>query len=216
LFNALGEAYLKAGSKDLAIAAFEKALKLTRNDHFALIGLERAGKPTQIQTPEPERAYNTDSLEKYGPKQWSPIAAPALEASDVDGNTVKLTELAGKNVILVFYLGKECPHCLKQLKDLKAKSSEWKQLNTVVLAVSGNSAEQNRSLLGDEAYQGIRFLSDKDHANAKRFLSYDDFEGMELHATIVIDKEGKLRWSRVGGEPFEDMGFLAKTLEAVR
>jgi hypothetical protein len=32
----------------------------------------------------------------------------------------------------------------------------------------------------------------------------------------VIDKEGKLRWSRVGGEPFEDMGFLAKTLEAVR
>ncbi|MCX6612830.1 MAG: redoxin domain-containing protein, partial [Acidobacteria bacterium] len=190
LFNALGEAYLKAGSKDLAVAAFEKALKLTRNDHFALIGLERAGKPTRIQTPEPERAYSTEALEKYGPKQWSPIAAPALEATDVDGNTVKLTELAGKNVILVFYLGKECPHCLKQLKDLKAKSSEWKRLNTVVLAVSGNSAEQNRSLLGDEAYQGIRFLSDKDHANAKRFLSYDDFEGMELHATIVIDKEG--------------------------
>ncbi len=216
LFNALGDAYLKAGSKELAIAAFEKALKLTRNDHFSLIGLERAGKPTQIKTPEPERSYNSDALEKYGPKQWSPVAAPALEAKDVDGKQVKLSDLTGKNVILVFYLGKECPHCLKQLKDLKAKSSEWKRLDTVVLAVSGNTADQNRNLLGDEAYQGIRFLSDQDHASAKRYLSYDDFDDMELHATILIDKDGKLRWSRVGGEPFEDMGFLAKAIEAVR
>ncbi len=121
-----------------------------------------------------------------------------------------------KNEILAFYLGKECPHCLKQLKDLKAKSSDWKRLNTVVLAVSGNTAEQNRLLLGDEAYQGIRFLSDKNRLNAKRFLSYDDFEEIALHATILIDKEGKLRWSRVGGEPFEDMGFLAKSIEVLR
>ena len=216
LYNALGDAYLKAGSKDLAIRAFEKALTLTRNDHFALIGLERAGKPTKIVTPEPERTYNTDQLDKYGPKQWSPIAAPNLEATDVDGFKVKLSDLKDQNVILVFYLGRECPHCLKQLRDLKAKSADWKRLNTTVLAISNNTPEQNKSLLGDEAYKGIRFLSDSQHANSSRFLAYDDFEGMELHATILIDKAGKLRWSHVGGEPFEDMAFLAKSIESLR
>lgn len=208
LYNALGDAYLKAGSKDLAIRAFEKALTLTRNDHFALAGLERAGKPTKIRTPEPERTYSTDGLEKFGPKQWSPIDAPTLEATDAEGNKVKLTDLKGKNVILVFYLGRECPHCLKQLKDLRAKQDDWKRLNTVVLAVSTNAPEP-------EAYKGIQFLSDEKHANAKRFLAYDDFEEMELHATILIDKEGKLRWSRIGGAPFEDMAFLAKSIEAL-
>jgi len=216
LYNALGDAYLKAGTKDLAIQAYEKALTLTRNDHFALAGLERAGKPTKIVTPETERTYNTDSLEKFGPKQWSAIAAPELEATDVEGKTVRLSDLKDQNVILVFYLGKECPHCLKQLRELKAKSSEWKRLNTVVLAVSNNTPEQNKALLGDEAYQGIRFLSDSKYANAKRYLSYDDFEEMELHSTILIDKEGKLRWSRVGGEPFEDMPFLTKSIESLR
>lgn len=214
LYNALGDAYLKAGSKDLAIAAFEKALKLTRNDRFALVGLERAGKPTKIVTPAVERNYAGMNLDKYGPKAWSPIAAPELDAMDVDGQHVKLSDMTGKNVILVFYLGRECPHCLKQLRDLKAKSSEWKRLNTVVLAVSANGADQNKTLLGDEAYQGIRFLSDTDHANAKRFLAFDDFEELELHATLVIDVQGKMRWSRVGGEPFEDMGFLVKSIEA--
>ena len=216
LYNALGDAYLKAGSKDLAIAAFEKALKLTRNDRFALIGLERAGKPTKLAMPGVERNYAGMNLDKYGPKAWTPMAAPELDAVDVDGQRVKLSDLAGKNVILVFYLGRECPHCLKQLRDLKAKTSEWKRLNTVVLAVSGNSAEQNKTLLGDEAYQGIRFLSDAAHANAKRFLAFDDFEEIELHATLVIDAQGKMRWSRVGGEPFEDMAFLVKAIETSR
>jgi tetratricopeptide (TPR) repeat protein len=208
LFNALGEAYLKAGSKDLAIKAFEKSLTLTRNDHFALKGLELAGKPTSIKTPEPERKYDPDSLGKYGPKQWSPIDSPSLEATDKEGKLVTLKDYAGKNVILVFYLGKECPHCLKQLKDLKAKSEEFNRLNTAILAVSPNPPA--------DGYDGIRLLQESNKANAKRFLAYDDFEDIELHATILIDKEGKLRWSRVGGEPFEDIAFLTKTLESLR
>ena len=39
-----------------------------------------------------------------------------------------------------------------------------------------NAAAANKALLGDEAYQGIHFLSDPTRANAKRFLAYDDFE----------------------------------------
>jgi peroxiredoxin len=58
-----------------------------------------------------------------------------------------------------------------------------------------------------------QLLSDEKYANARRFHSYDDFEEMELHSTILIDKQGRVRWARNGGEPFGDMAFLTKQLE---
>ena len=59
----------------------------------------------------------------------------------------------------------------------------------------------------------IRLLSDERFANAHRFHSYDDFEEIELHSTILIDKKGRVHWARNGGEPFSDNAFLIKQLE---
>jgi alkyl hydroperoxide reductase subunit AhpC len=59
---------------------------------------------------------------------------------------------------------------------------------------------------------GIRLLSDVDHAGARRFATYDDFENIELHSTILIDKEGRVRWKRTGGDPFMDVGFLLEEI----
>ena len=61
----------------------------------------------------------------------------------------------------------------------------------------------------------IKFLSDTNHENARRFASYDDFEGMELHSTILIDKQGKVRWKRTGGDPFMNIDFLLKELKRI-
>ncbi len=213
LFNALGHAYLKAGAKGLAIGAFEKALVLTRNDRFALAGLERAGKATAVTQPGPQREYKTEALKSFGPDHWSPFAAPALEVIDGEGKPQTLETQKGRNTILVFYLGRECPHCLKQLRDLQGKAADWKRLDTDVFAVSPNAPEVNKALGTEAAYQSIRFLSDVTGANAKRFLAYDDFEDMEIHGTILIDKEGKVRWSRMGGAPFEDFKFLQGEIE---
>ncbi len=213
LFNSLGEAYLRAGAKELAIGAFEKALVLTRNDRFALAGRERAGKSRSVTLPGPQRAYRTEALRSYGPDRWSPFAAPALAVVGTDGKPQTLTTQKGRNTILIFYLGKECPHCLKQLRDFQGKAAEWKRLDTDVFAVSPNSPESSRALGVEAAYESIRFLADVSRENAKRFLAYDDFEEMEIHATILIDKEGMVRWSRMGGAPFEDLGFLKSEIE---
>ncbi|MEQ1893038.1 MAG: hypothetical protein ABL998_10880, partial [Planctomycetota bacterium] len=50
------------------------------------------------------------------------------------------------------------------------------------------------------------------HANARRFTSYDDFEEMELHSTILIDTQGRVHWKRTGGDPFADVDFLLAEL----
>ena len=59
----------------------------------------------------------------------------------------------------------------------------------------------------------FRVLSDANFENARRFHSYDDFEEIELHSTILIDQKGRVHWARVGGDPFSDTAFLIKELE---
>lgn len=252
-YIALGEAYLAAKSPTLAVEAFEKALKLTRNDIFALAGLvearhalgQRAEAERALQqllftasgadkglplleralstglkvqpkdySPRPQRNYAQLSLERFGPAAWEPHDAPALNVNDPDNKPVQLSEYQGKNVILVFYLGRECIHCMDQLKKIQGKKDDWSRLDAAVLAVSPNPPAGNAQLIKGAGYSAIRFLSDsQDRANARRFRSYDDFEEMEVHSTILIDKKGRVHWGTTGGAPFEDMAFLVKQLE---
>ena len=58
----------------------------------------------------------------------------------------------------------------------------------------------------------VRLLADPGHETARRFTAYDDFEEMELHATILIDRAGRVHWKRTGGDPFLDMEFLLAEL----
>jgi peroxiredoxin/tetratricopeptide (TPR) repeat protein len=170
------------------------------------------GAPAVAETPGPERPYTLEAQAAIGTLNWEPFAAPRLECAGTDGRPVTLADVAGKNVILVFYLNDECPHCVEQLVAMNGRAKDWEGENAVVLAVSSTPPEKN---LGSEKLGGlaIRLLSDKDHENARRFTSYDDFEEMELHSTILIDTKGRVHWKRTGGDPFTDMDFLLRSLK---
>lgn len=164
------------------------------------------------ETPAPEREYTLETLTAVGPVNWAPFAAPALDCLDSDGNPVKLEDYRGKNVLLVFYLSDECVHCVEQLVSINGRANDWVTENTVVLAVSSTPPAANK---GSEKLGklSIKLLSDTDHANARRFTSYDDFEEIELHSTILIDTKGLVHWKRTGGDPFTDIDFLVKELK---
>lgn len=164
------------------------------------------------QTPAPERPYRPDELATLGPVNWEPFPAPDLNCLDVDGKPVKLSDYRGKNVLLIFYLSDECVHCVEQLVAVNKRSADWQSQNTVVLAVSSATPEKNKSStkLGNLS---IQLLSDSDHVNARRFTSYDDFEDMELHSTILINAQGRIYWKRTGGDPFSDTDFLLNELK---
>ena len=42
----------------------------------------------------------------------------------------------------------------------------------------------------------------------KAYRAYDDFEGMALHSTALIDADGLLRWQDISYEPFADVEWL--------
>ncbi len=214
----LVRAYHAMGEKEKAKDAMARLLHLVSGAPAGVAWLE-AAKATGVKakprdsSPRPQRDYAAMQLDRFGPVQWEPYAAPTLDAVDHEGKRVTLDEHRGKNVMLVFYLGKECLHCLKQLRDINGKKDEWERLDTVVLAVSSNAPEDNSKALKTIAAPAARILSDRALENSRRFRSYDDFEEVEIHSTILIDKKGRVHWARSGGEPFGDMAFLVKQLE---
>ncbi len=214
--SGLVEAHAALGENEKAREALARLLYVWSDADPGLKWLEQAQAlgikaGPKDSSPRPQRNYRAAALDHLGPNAWEPYEAPKLEALDHKGQRVSLDEYRGRNVLLVFYLGEECAHCLEQLIEVNKKKADFLKLNTEVLAISSDTPEENAASLkmGELSF---RLLSDAKFENARRFQSYDDFEELELHSTILIDKQGRVRWSRNGGEPFRDFDFLFKEI----
>jgi peroxiredoxin len=210
--SGLARAQVMNGNTDAATMAYGRLLFVWSDADPNLRWMESAralgldAKPID-ESAAKQRNYRQQTLDALGPNRWEPYAAPELNALGTDGETVTLADYAGKNVVLVFFLGAECPHCVDQLMAIDDRFGDFSSRNTEVLAISSDTPADNLNAteIGDLQF---RLLSDAELANAKRYRSYDDFEEIELHSTILIDGEGKVRWVRSGGDPFMDLDFL--------
>jgi len=214
--SGLVQAYAAMGEESKARDAYARLLYVWSDAEPGLKWMEQAkaiglkAEPRD-SSPAPQRNYKRTSLDHLGPQMWESYEAPQLDAPDPKGKRVTLEEYRGKNVLLIFYLGEECPHCLDQLVQIGKKKSEFAQLNTEILAISSNTPEANAASqkLGDVPF---RLLSDLKFENARRFKSYDDFEDLALHSTVLIDSRGRVHWARNGGDPFTNFDFLLKEI----
>src|SRR6185295_709835 len=174
--SGLVRAYAAAGEKTKAQDAMARLLFVAADADPGLAIIDRA-KATGISatprdsSPGSQRNYLRTSLERFGPNRWEPYAAPALDAKDSSGKRVTLDQYRGRNVILVFYLGQECAHCMRQLHDIAGKKADWERLDVDVLAVSSSSVEKNAEAIKKLGDLPIRLLSDDRFANARRFHS---------------------------------------------
>ncbi|MEO7145161.1 MAG: redoxin domain-containing protein [Bryobacteraceae bacterium] len=212
----LVQAYSALGEKEKARQMMGRLLYVWSDADPGLPWMDRARALVPDATPHddsprPQRSYKQTALDRFGPNVWEPYPAPSLDATDAKGQRVSLDQFKGRNVLLVFYLGDECPHCLEQLIEIGKHKIDFTKASTDVLAISSNTPAHNAESLS-VADLPFRLLSDVDHENARRFHSYDDFEDLELHSTILIDKQGRVHWARTGGDPFNDVPFLLKEL----
>jgi peroxiredoxin len=212
----LAEAYHGLGEKQKAEHAYGKLLHVWSDADAGLPWMQRVkdlGLPAAPidDAPIKQRGYTMTSLEQLGPNVWEPYEAPLLDAIDSKGKRVTLGEYRGRNVLLIFYLGEECVHCMEQLTEVVKRESDLNKLEIDVLAISSAPPETNSrsERLGKLPF---RLLSDANFENARRFQSYDDFEEIELHSTILIDRRGRVYWARNGGDAFMDFDFLLKEI----
>jgi peroxiredoxin len=157
-----------------------------------------------------ETAINRIDLGTLGPLVWSPFPAEPFSKPDSSGATWSIAGHKGKTVLVLFFLGGKCAHCLQQLQLFGKENENLKKQDIDVVAISTDDLAACKTLKNNK--DGIAFpmpiVADPKHELFKLYRSYDDFEGQPLHGAFLIDPEGNVRFQRISADPFLDAEFI--------
>jgi len=174
--------------------------------------------------PQPVNASGTDEttidridLNTLGPLVWAPFPAELFSRTDITGSPWSLAGHKGKNVLVIFFLGGKCAHCMQQLQLFSKEYEALKKQNVETVAISTDDLETTKSLRNNK--DGIKFsmpmLADPKLELFKLYRAYDDFESQPLHGTILIDAQGNVRFQRISADPFLEVEFIKAEAERV-
>ncbi len=94
--------------------------------------------------------------------------APQFELPDQDDNIVKLSDFAGKKVLVYFYPKAMTPGCTVQAQNLRDVKAELEALNVVVFGISPDPVKRLPKFIEKESLN-FTLLSDEDHQIAEAF-----------------------------------------------
>ena len=125
------------------------------------------------------------------------MKAPDFALSDKDGNIVRLSDFAGKKVVLYFYPKDNTPGCTRQACAFAAAYDEFARKNAVVIGVSRDGAPSHTKFA--EKYNlPFILLSDPDHAVTEAYGAWQEKKlygkvsmGV-VRSTFVIDEHGNI------------------------
>jgi peroxiredoxin Q/BCP len=124
-------------------------------------------------------------------------AAPDFELQNQDGETVKLSDLRGKTVVLYFYPKADTPGCTTQACGIRDRSGEYESAGALVLGVSPDKPKALRKF-ADKYELPFTLLSDEGHKVAEAYGVWAEksmygrkYWGNE-RTTFVIDSGGKI------------------------
>ncbi len=212
----LVEAYGALGDRAKAQDAYSRLMFLWSDADPNLAAMERAktvAKELDLRddpkdtSAQKQRRYGSVSNDELGSDRWVPNSAPKFEAKDAEGKGVDLASYKGENVVLVFHTGDGCPSCSDQIEKLAAQSQEFADLETQVIVV-GPNFPKDPAKGPNEQESRLQFVVDENYQNARRFKAYDDFEDTPIPATVLIDKQGRVYWSRLSHQSFHNFDFL--------
>ncbi len=149
-------------------------------------------------------------LEPLGPLAWAPSRAEPFALADTTGKTFNLAEHKGRNVVVLFYLGGKCAHCMQQLQEFGKQMKAFEAAGTDLIAIGTDTLEDAKALKSNT--DGVKFpmpfLPDPSLEVFKKYQAFDDFENQPLHGVFLIDKQGNVRFQRISADPFLDTDFL--------
>jgi peroxiredoxin Q/BCP len=124
--------------------------------------------------------------------------APDFELPTDSGETVKLSELRGKPVVLYFYPKDDTPGCTTQACGIRDAYGEFERAGAVVLGVSPDS-EKSHVKFKDKYELPFTLLADTDHTVAEQYGVWGEksFAGKKYmgvnRSTFVIDADGNVK-----------------------
>lgn len=113
--------------------------------------------------------------------------APDFTTKDDQGNTVSLSDFAGKIVVLYFYPKDDTPGCTKEAQSFRDNYQDYQDKEMVVLGVSTDD-EASHKMFKEKYGLPFQLLADTDGTITK---AYDvDGGGYAQRVTYIIDGEG--------------------------
>jgi peroxiredoxin len=125
--------------------------------------------------------------------------APDFELRSHRGGTVRLSDFRGKkNVVLAFHPFAFTPVCANQMIGYESDSAQLKEQEAVVLGISIDPQPAKTAWAKSLGSISFDLLSDfHPHGEvAQRYGVFRQKEGFAERAVFVIDKQGKIAWSK--------------------
>jgi peroxiredoxin Q/BCP len=130
--------------------------------------------------------------------------APDFTLPNQDDEPVKLSELAGRWVVLYFYPNDDTPGCTVEACDFTAGLKDFEKLEATVLGCSPNSTESHRKFIAKYKLK-IDLLSDPEKKVLTKYGAwgeknmYGKITMGVIRSTAIIDPQGKVarHWPKV-------------------
>ncbi len=143
---------------------------------------------------------------------------PDFELPATGDKTIKLSNLAGKKVVLYFYPKDNTPGCTKEGQDFRDHFEEFGKAGAVILGVSRDGIKAHENFKAKQAFP-FDLLSDKEETLCRLFdvIKEKNLYGKKVmgieRSTFLIDEQGVLRreWRKV-----KVPGHVEEVLAAVK
>jgi thioredoxin-dependent peroxiredoxin len=141
--------------------------------------------------------------------------APDFELRDDKGETVRLSDLRGKPVVLYFYPKDDTPGCTTEASEFRDAYDVYRERGVEILGVSPDDVASHEKF--KKKYElPFTLLADPDHKTAEAYGVWGQrsFAGKKYlgitRSTFVIDADGKVARAMIGIKP---AGHAAAVLE---
>ena len=143
---------------------------------------------------------------------------PDFKVSATGDQTIKLSDLKGKNVVLYFYPKDATPGCTTEGQNFRDSIRKFSSRNTKILGISRDSIKSHENFKEKQCFP-FDLLSDEDEKLCKIFdvIKEKNMYGKKVmgieRSTFLLDEKGVLRkeWRKVKVD-----GHVDEVLEAVK
>ncbi|UTW57325.1 peroxiredoxin [Kordiimonas sp. SCSIO 12603] len=130
--------------------------------------------------------------------------APDFKLPVDGGETLQLSDLRGKNVVLYFYPKDDTSGCTTEAKDFTAQAAAFSDANTIVLGMSKDTVAKHEKFIAKHDLT-VQLVSDEEGSAIEAYGVWVEknmygrkYMGIE-RATYLIDAEGIIQkiWRKV-------------------
>ena len=120
--------------------------------------------------------------------------APDFELDDENGEKVRLSDLRGQPVVLIFYPFDWSSTCTKELCGLRDTSGDWEATGARLFGISRDSKHSHKAW---KEHLGLNYslLADLVGETAKKYGAWNETAHRADRMTVVIDPQGIVRYA---------------------